>query len=109
MFKIGENIRQLREAADMSQDDLAVKCGLKRQTIHKYEHGIITNIPLSTIAEIAEVLNTTPQYILGWEVADPLSALLEAHELQMLKAYRSLPADEQSIVLNLTTSLSSRK
>ena len=42
----------------------------KRQTISKYENGIVTNIPSDRIEEIARILDTTPEYILGWEPSE---------------------------------------
>lgn len=43
---IGERIKAAREAKGMSQEDLGKSFGATKQTIYKYETGIITNIPL---------------------------------------------------------------
>ena len=37
-----------------------------KQTISKYEKNIVTNIPSDRLELIAKILETTPEYILGW-------------------------------------------
>ncbi len=66
-MNIGETIRNLRIRAGLSQEELGSLCGTTKQTIFKYENGIITNIPLSRIERIAEILGSTPAYIMGWD------------------------------------------
>ena len=64
---IGERIKKRRTALGISQVALADKVGISKQSLYKYENGIITNIPSDKIEEIASVLNTTPAYIMGWD------------------------------------------
>ena len=64
---IGERIKQLRIQCGLTQDELANCIGTTKQTIHKYETGIISNIPSSKILIISEKLNTTPAYLFGWD------------------------------------------
>lgn len=63
----GEKIRMLRKQMGLTQDDLASYADTKKQTIHKYETGIIQNIPASKIKLLAERLNTTPAFLMGWD------------------------------------------
>lgn len=65
----GDRIKELREAAGLTQEDLAKKMNTTKQTIFKYEKGIVTNIPSDRIEELAALLNSTPEYILGWKKA----------------------------------------
>ena len=67
MSTIGERIKELRENLKMSQDELGKRCGTTKQTIFKYETGIVTNIPMPRIECIAKALNTTPTILMGWE------------------------------------------
>lgn len=64
---LGEKIKMLRKENGYTQEELADYAGTKKQTIHKYETGIIENIPASKIKLIAEKLETTPAYLMGWE------------------------------------------
>ena len=64
---IGERIKMVREKNDLSQTDLAIKIGVSKQTLFKYENGIVTNIPSDNIEEIAKITHVSPAYIMGWE------------------------------------------
>lgn len=66
-MNIGQRIKNMRLKNNLTQDELALRINTTKQTIHKYENGIITNIPSSKIEAIANVLNTTPDYLMGWE------------------------------------------
>lgn len=70
---IGDRIKTLREQHSLSQEALASFLGTTKQTIYKYERGIITNIPSDKIELLAEVLHTTPEWIMGWENETGLS------------------------------------
>lgn len=63
---IGVKIKALRTALQLTQEELAVAASTTKQTIHKYETGIISNIPASKIKSIADKLQTTPAYLMGW-------------------------------------------
>ena len=63
---IGLRIKALRENKGLTQEELARLLNTKRQTISKYEKEVVTNIPSDRLQELAKVLDTTPEYILGW-------------------------------------------
>lgn len=66
-LSIGENIKKQRKHLGLTLEELANKIGTTRQTVYKYENGIVQNIPSDKIEMIASALNTTPAYIMGWE------------------------------------------
>jgi repressor LexA len=63
----GERIRELRKEKGITQSEMAKLLHTTKQTISKYEKGIVTNIPSDRVEEMARILETTPEYILGWE------------------------------------------
>lgn len=63
----GERIRDAREAKKMSQEELGRACRTTKQTIYKYESGIITNIPLDKLEIIADALGVSSAYLAGWD------------------------------------------
>lgn len=71
---IGKRIRLLRERLDMTQVELANKIHSTKQTIYKYENGVITNIPSDKIELLAEALDTTPVHLMGWDEAKLIQA-----------------------------------
>lgn len=66
-MNIGERIKQRRKELKMSADELGERLGKDRSTIYRYENGEIENLPLDVLEPIAKVLQTTPQYLMGWE------------------------------------------
>jgi transcriptional regulator with XRE-family HTH domain len=67
MSNIGTRIAERRKELQMTQEELATRMGYKsRSTINKIEVGV-NDIPQSKIVKFAEVLQTTPAYLLGWE------------------------------------------
>ena len=67
MDKIGLRIKERRIKLNMSQDELAIKVGYKsRSSINKIEVDG-RNVPANKLKDIADVLLTTPGYLMGWE------------------------------------------
>jgi len=66
-MSLADRIINARERKGLTQADLAEKLNTSRQTIWKYEHGEITNLPLSRIEELSNALSVSPGYLMGWE------------------------------------------
>lgn len=63
---IGKRIKAKRIELGMTQEDLANKLGYKsKTTIAKIENGT-NDITQSRVVDFANVLNTTPAYLMGW-------------------------------------------
>jgi transcriptional regulator with XRE-family HTH domain len=62
----GERLKQLREENHLSLDAVAKGVGLTRATIHRYENGVITNVPLDTIQQLARFFGVSKPYMVGW-------------------------------------------
>lgn len=69
---VGDRIRKAREEKGISQTDLAKMVGISKQTLYKYENNIVTNIPSNKIEKIADKLDVSEAYIMGWEEPDYL-------------------------------------
>ncbi|MGN0149001.1 MAG: LexA family protein [Clostridia bacterium] len=63
----GERIKQLRKQHKMTQEQLGQIIGVQKAAIQKYEKGTVQNIKRASLIKLAEVLETTPEYILGWD------------------------------------------
>ncbi len=63
---IGARLKALRKANRMTLEELALTVGTSKQTIQRYESGVIANIPNDKIIAIATALGTTPSALLGW-------------------------------------------
>lgn len=63
----GNRIKTLRIEMGLTQEELGEKLGLQKSAIAKYESGRVENIKRSIIQKMADVLDTTPAYLMGWE------------------------------------------
>lgn len=67
----GERIRQRRLELGLSQEELASRLNYAhKSSINKIELGL-RNLTQSKIMAIAEALETTPSYIMGWDDEEP--------------------------------------
>lgn len=106
MSTIGDNILQKRKDLGMTQEELAKRMGYKsKSTINKIEMGI-NDVPQSKIVRFAEVLRTTPAYLMGWkddakkdESPDVLK--LTEGEAALLELFRQIPEDAQKMYLEV--------
>lgn len=103
---VGQRIKKIRLEKKMTQDELASRIHTTKQTIHKYENGIITNIPSSKIFDIANVLNTTPGYLMGWNEETKEEALINSKLVELIN---SLSSDQIQEVLNYIDYLKSKE
>ena len=96
---IGQNIQHFRNAIGMSQEELAKMCGyVDRSSISKIEKGE-RGIDSSKLVQIAKVLKTTPQELLGWETEMTNAKKLTSHEQDVISAYRRLD-DSQKVMVD---------
>ena len=109
---IGDKIKIARENANLTQEELGRKCGTTKQTIYKYESGVVTNIPIDRIEMIASVVGVSSASLLGWDetlamdpVEDgnrsPSAQELTEGEALMLELFRQVPEDRQDYVLEM--------
>jgi len=61
----GDRIKELRIKNNMSQEELGQKVGLHKAAIYKYETARVVNIKRTTLIKLADVLGTTPMYLMG--------------------------------------------
>lgn len=87
-----ENIKKIRKMKGLSQEELAVKLNVVRQTISKWEQGL--SVPDSEmLLTISEVLETPVSTLLGETIAEPqaddlkaIAEKLEVINLQLAQA-----------------------
>lgn len=83
MSEVGKNIAQRRKALGMTQEELAKRMGYKsKSTINKIELGI-NDIVQSKIVKFAEVLETTPSALMGWQQVQQKNSTLAGLTVRM--------------------------
>jgi repressor LexA len=60
------NLKKLRRERGLTLDDLARALETSRQTIHRYENGVISNVPPEKVAKLASALGVSPSALMGW-------------------------------------------
>lgn len=68
-MNMGEKIYYLRTKNSMTLEELGNKVGVGKSTVRKWENGMIANMKRDKILKVAEALNTTPAYLMGWDEA----------------------------------------
>ena len=88
---LNENIKRIRKSKGISQEELAIKLNIVRQTVSKWENGL--SVPDSSmLIMLAHELDTTVSELLGETITDQatddlkiLSEKLEIINLQLAK------------------------
>ena len=84
---IGTRVKELRKSLGLTQKELAEKCGYKSlTTINKIELGI-NSIPLDTVEKLADALQVSPSYLMGWS-QDSTELPISINELRQVKLKR---------------------
>ncbi len=68
---LNDRLKAARTAKGFTLDEVAAKVGVSRQTIQRYESGVISNIPSDNIEKLAAALDTTPAVLMGWAAPPP--------------------------------------
>ena len=80
MNMFNENLKAMRKAKGYTQEELAIKLNVVRQTVSKWEKGL--SVPDADILEkIADVLETTVSTLLGQAVTDETDKNAVAEQL----------------------------
>ncbi len=64
---IANRLKELRKEKKLTLEELANLLGTSKQTIHRYENGIISNIPHDKVKRLAEALSVSPAELMGWD------------------------------------------
>lgn len=98
-------IKKYRKEKEMTQEELAKKIGVSKQTVQRYESGEITNIPSDKIEIIASCLGVDPWVIMGWEDnlnkpnADLLADVLtDSKMLEYIAKLQKISKDHQQTI-----------
>jgi len=93
-MKINEKIKQRRIELRLTLEEVANIVGVTKSTVLKWESGQIANMKRDKIKLLANALQTTPAYILGYEtsnqtnkdkeLADYLEELRTRPEMRMM-------------------------
>lgn len=108
-MRTGERIKHLRIQLELSQEQLGALVGVQKAAIYKYENGLVINLKRSMIEKLADVLKTTPAYLMGWTdmpyVSDEKRTVLKDEDslstldVQLMDLLRYLTDDQKKLLL----------
>ncbi|HII0648179.1 TPA: helix-turn-helix domain-containing protein [Salmonella enterica subsp. enterica serovar Yopougon] len=78
MSHIGDNIRRMREAAKLSQQELADNSGISKAQISRLEKGTQQNPQIQTVIALATELGTTIEELIFGEESTATTYLSQA-------------------------------
>ena len=94
-LSVGARIRSLRRARGMTQDDLAIACGVSRSAVAQWETDRAGQLR-GNITRIAEALDASIEHLLQ---GAPPTASATGDELAMLRLYRSCDPEDRAFLL----------
>ncbi|NBA61020.1 MULTISPECIES: helix-turn-helix domain-containing protein [Enterococcus] len=87
---IGQKISELRHKQQMTQEELAIKVGVSKQTISNWETGLKTP-RMGAIQKIAELFHVTKGYIIEGE---------EENSRRLISIFEKLDSERQKSVIS---------
>lgn len=63
---MSNKIKELRKSKNMTLEEVGKKVGVGKSTVRKWETGMIANMKRDKILALANALDTTPAYLMGW-------------------------------------------
>lgn len=97
-----ENIKAIRTSHGLTLEDVAKYIGVSRQTMSRYETGVITNIPSDKIEKMAQLFNTSPSNLMGWEKEAPAA---NKDDEQLVEMFSKLNKQDRDYILKFMRSL----
>ena len=93
----GQRMKLRRKELKISAEEVAKVLGVSPATVYRYEKGDIEKVPGEILEPLAQLLNTTPSWLMGWDD----SAYADSHsEAARLKNEASARLDAEERELN---------
>ena len=103
-MSVGQRIKAARERKQLTLEEVAKRCKTTKQTIFKYENGIVTNIPYDKLELLVVALDVSPAYLFGWgeKEESPSEPQLTGVDQELWEVLKLLPDDVKKSILDTT-------
>lgn len=98
-MKVNEIIKKRRKELGLTLKDVAEKLGVSESLISRYESNDVKNMGIDKLIPLAEVLKTTPTYLMGLEKEKKqeesnidMNTVINGDEFVMIPLYNSISA-----------------
>ena len=65
-MSFGERLQHAREISGLTLDEVARKVGKSKSTVQRYESGQVSKLDNEIIGNLADAVNVSPIYLMGW-------------------------------------------
>lgn len=93
-MNVGKRIQARRKELNISVDELAKRLNKNRTTIYRYEKGDIENLPMDALKPLAEVLKTSPAYLMGWEDGSNDDVATVSDFVKLIRKQRNMSVED---------------
>lgn len=90
MRDIMNRIKNRRSELNMSYQELATKTNITKSTLQRYETGSIKNMPLDKLELVANALDISPAYLMGWEDIEEKENTISIKDRKLLSNFNKL-------------------
>ncbi len=101
---LAENLKVLRKQKGFSQEELAVRVNVVRQTVSKWEKGLSVT-DADALVKLAEVLGVSTGELLGEEVKNEGSSLGVAEQLSKIAALMAIQMQRKQQLIRIIVSI----
>ena len=104
--ELGKRIKNAREAAGLSLNDVASRLGVNKSTILRCENGTVAKVNAQLLNKLAPVIHLSAYELLGWSETNKADAVplvdgipLTNNECDLVMLFRQLDLLGQSAVV----------
>ncbi len=97
-------LEQVIRKSGLKYTQLESKTGISKSSLQRYATGVTKKVPVDAILAVAQVLNVSPAWIMGWsddcndKTTDTLATFpLTPHEKQLIISYRAHPEMQPAV------------
>ncbi|WP_113674531.1 helix-turn-helix domain-containing protein [Vallitalea guaymasensis] len=87
---LGQRIKKRRLELDLTVEEVANKLNKNKATIYRYENDEIENLSITVLQPLATVLNTTPDYLMGWDGIQRTADAMDSLKVMLKEIYDSV-------------------
>lgn len=99
---VGDKIRKLRKEQKLSMEALAAQADMSKSYLWELENSDDANPTMDKLAQLAAVLDTTPEYLAQNEQADQPE---DAYDKAFFRNYKSLKPETKQQLLEILKTL----
>lgn len=93
----GERIKARRREIGMSAESVAARMGISPATVYRWENGYIEKVGGDQLNKLAEILLTTPHYLMGW--TDDAQCVVPSETSTQAAAITAQTRDEERLLV----------